>query len=166
MDGVLAEMLREAERAVDQQLKVLEELDDKSEQLLAVALATLGSGLALVTFASGREALLLDPSFRGLVGLAIVSNLCALLAVLRGYVGAGQGRERFAGPSPRWLKEKANLSDWTMERHQVTVIGGFADWFDHNAALMDAQRRTHRLGVLVLAVAVLLYAWAGIYVLG
>lgn len=164
MDALLAEMLREAERAVDRQLTVLAELDDKSEQLLAVTLATLGAGLALFGFAADWLPTRVDPGFKAVVGLAVAANLSSLLAVLSGYVGAAGPAERFAGPSPAWLREKANLADWTLERHMVTAIGGVADSFRHNAALMDAHRKAHSLGLLLLTAGVLLYAVAALYV--
>lgn len=43
---ILPEILREAERALDHSLRALEELDDKSEQLIALAMATVGAELA------------------------------------------------------------------------------------------------------------------------
>jgi hypothetical protein len=166
MADLLSEMLREAERGVDQQLKVLEEMDDKSEQLLALSLGTLGAGLALFVFATDRLPGRVDATFKTLLGLAIVLNLCGLLSFLAGYVGLPGSAERFAGPSPAWLKEKANVAGWRRDEHLVTLIGSYADYFAHNAALGGANRRAHRAGLLMLAVAMLGYAVAGLYVLG
>lgn len=54
---LLAEMLREAERVVDRTFRMAEETDDKTEQMMAMGIASLAGGLALASLAAGAERL-------------------------------------------------------------------------------------------------------------
>lgn len=161
MVELLPEMLRESERVVDQQMKVLEELDDKSEQLLALGLATLGGSLAVATLAVGEAGL--ASLARSLLVAAALTNLAALVCFLHPYVGLFRRSDAFAGPAPGWLRQKANDAEWSADRHLVALVGSYADWYEHNAALIAHHRASHRLGLLLLMVAVLATVGAFIY---
>jgi hypothetical protein len=163
-DGLLREMLREAEGVLDQQLHALDELDDKTEQLLAVGVATAGAGIALFAFLAQRG---------GGVGLAaqagwmasFASNLAALLAFLQAYVGFGARRLPKAGPSLSWLAEKANDAAWSLEAHVASVVAAYPEYFRNNDRVLVRQGRAQQIGLALLTASVLSYAGVAFYVL-
>lgn len=155
-------MLREAERAVDHQVRVMEEQDDKTERVRTLSVAALGGALALATFV--RQFAPLDGPFLVVFGAGALANLLALLRFLRAYVALPKARA--TGPDPRWIAEKANESTWSRERHLIALLQNYPAYFDHNAAVLARVVAERLAGLLLLTGSLGAYAAGAIYILG
>lgn len=164
-ETLLREMLREAERVLDQQLHALDEMDDKTEQLLAVGVATAGAGIALFAFLAQHGGNGVGPAAQGGWAGAFALNLAALLAFLQAYVGFGARRLPKAGPSPSWIAEKLDDAAWSTRTHVASVVAAYPDYFRDNARVMVREGRAQRVGLALLTFAVLVYAGVAFYVL-
>jgi hypothetical protein len=163
-DPVVFEALREAERTLDQQLRAAEELDDKTEQMITLAVSTLGGEIAILAYVAERHDLGL--AVRGAFACALAAAFFALLAFLDAYVGLRKRGHLQAGPSLRKLAEVANDPAWSMDRHLVSVLQGCASYFEANAVLMAGASRARRVGLAALVGSTLIAGFAAIYVLG
>lgn len=160
----LRELLREAERVIDHQIRALGDLDRKSEQMITLGVAALGGGLAI--------GLLLVREASGPVGpfvvilLAALANLVALAMFVNAYVGAPRPSEAHVGPSLNWLQQKANDPDWTGERHYISVLADHATYGGHNLGMMKHAARWRRQGLAWLGGALIGYLASLVFILG
>lgn len=162
----LAEMLREAERALDHQVRALEEQDDKSEQLITLGVAAIGGGLALALIA------LREPSRPGglpgpvLFGAASLFNLVAIAMFLNSYIGFFRHVEAHVGPSLDWLKDKSNDPEWSLANHYVSLLSDTANYAKHNLARMLHSTRWRRRGLYWLSASISGYLAASLLIRG
>ncbi|MFA5861553.1 MAG: hypothetical protein WDA16_07645 [Candidatus Thermoplasmatota archaeon] len=164
-DALLREMLREAELVLAQQLHVLDEVDDKSEQLLTLSVAVAGAGLALFAFVADRSRTALPGAFLFAWAGAFIIDLLAAASFLGAYVGVGSGKTRDIGPHPRWLAQKANDSTWLEIDHLVSLLANYPSYVENNRRIMAASRRATVSGLVLLFMSVFAYAAAAFYVL-
>lgn len=142
---LLAEMLREAERVVDRILRITEEQDDKSEQAIALAVATLGGGLALATFGVTRGQV--GAVALAALALAAALNLAALRQLIDAYLGLASGVSLQLGPHPGWLAERSNDAQWTIESHVAAVLKAHERDIRTNLAALERVARRRRVGL-------------------
>lgn len=161
-DDVLREMLRELERILDQQLRAVEEQDDRAEQAVTVAIATLGGGLGLASVVAGVVPT--DPMFLLLLGVAASVNLGALHHFLRAYLGIPKALQ--IGPQPAWVRSKARDPAWTMGDHLQSLVENLPDYCHGNADILRQRAAELYRGTKVLLMAIGAYAIATVYILG
>lgn len=164
--AVLREMVREAERVIDHQVRVWERLDAKAEQLIRSALLTLAGAVALATFFLRQSEVLLDGLFLLLFLGAGLSIVLALLFFIASYAGFRSDRRLGIGPSPRWLADQAVRSEDSMADHLTAVLATYREDFRGNRAAMDLALRSRQRGLAALLVGILGYASAFAYVVG
>lgn len=162
-EELLREMLRESEAVLAHQLHVADESDDKTEQLLTLAVATFGGALAFLAFVAGRGALPAWFTFVWIAGVAL--DIAAATGLVATYVGFFARGSRRVGPSPGWLAARANDPDWSVGRHLATVIANNADFFDANERQHAIDSRARRASLVLICGAVLMELIAGIFVL-
>lgn len=158
-------MLRESERTIDQQVRAMEELDDKSEHMLTLGVAALGGGAALATFAIANARLSVDAVFLAGVFIAGSLNLLALLLLSASYIGFRQHIERHVGPRLAWIAEKSNDATWRLLDHYLSLVMDYPSYEDWNAKRMAASAKKRRYGLNALLLAVLAYGLAFAYIL-
>ncbi|SRR5581483_2906540 len=157
-------MLREAERTLDTQLRAAEELDDKTEQMLTLAVSTLGGEVAILAYVAERHDLGLP--VRAAFGCALGAAFFAVLAFLDAYLGIRRRGQVQAGPNLARLAEVANDPSWSRERHLLSVLRGYALYFEGNARIMMHASRSRQVGLAALAVSTLLAGGTALYLLG
>lgn len=162
----LAETLREVERIIDHQARAIEELDDKSEQFITLAVAALAGGIALGAFGVQQLAHGVDALAVALLGVAGGFNLIGLLFIVNSYIGFRQQIEVYVGPDVEWLVQKSNDRDWTLASHYLNVIAGFAGYYQNNLKKMSHSVHWRRRGVYVLVTGVAAYAATFLLILG
>lgn len=161
---LLAEMLREAERVVDRTFRMAEETDDKTEQMMAMGIASLAGGLALASLAAGAERL--DGTGLGLLILAGSVNLLAVHRFLEAYVGLPRSTSLSLAPHPDWLREKAEDADWTAGAHLFALLHQHAAGVRANLKAIEMVVRRRRDGARLLLGSIGLFAIAAFYILG
>lgn len=163
---LLAEMLRESERILDHQVKALEELDDKSEQMLGLGVALLGGGVAFGVLVTTSNALAVNSTFIGLLASAGLLNVAALAFFVGSYIGFVRHTEVHVGPSLAWIRDKSNEASWSLMDHYLSVLFDIPSYYDWNNRKSVAAARRRQVGVYVLLVAVALYGIAFLFILG
>lgn len=129
----LAEMVREGERVLDIQGESFQQQDDKSEQAMALGLASLGGLFALATLVGERLLSAFDLLAWSGIAAAGPTNLLALGLFIDAYIGVGPMRGRRAVvPSLPWLFEKAISPDWTLAGHYRSLLSDFPRCFEAN----------------------------------
>lgn len=157
-------MLREAERVIDHQVRALEELDDKSEQMITVTIAALAGGVAMGLLLAQESLGLSSPAATLSLGLAGALNLLALGMFLFAYLGGTAHTEVEVGPSIRWLVEKSNDETWDEPTHLVSAISGFTEYDRHNIERMAHATDWRRRGLLVLFGSLFTYGATLLYI--
>lgn len=164
-DPLLWEILREAERAIDHQLTVLADLDERTGEMVKLGVATLGGGLVALAFLVDRAGVPESGSVRAAVVVCIVLNLMALMFFLDVYVGVFRRHQRQAGADPQWLAERANDPTWRIDQHFLEVVAGHGTYFRENARLMATSAKSRRAGIVLLVAAVIGYMGVALYLL-
>lgn len=161
----LQEILRESERAVDGSLRALEEFDDKVEQMLTLAVAVLGGGLAIAGFTVSRPT---STSLSALVALScgVTLSLGAGASFLSAYLRPADGGFASGTPHPRWLAERARSEDLDLAEHLVAVILTLSVAFETNVSMVVRGSKALRLGVRALLAAVAAFAGAVMFLVG
>lgn len=162
-DDLLREMLREAERDIDHQIRAIEEEDDKTEQSLALAVAVLAGALALASLVAGQGRI--DRPFLLATAGGAALNILALLRLLDAYAGLRQTRSVHVGPRLDWLAEKVRDSGWGFADHLSSLIADYANYHAHNAEVHRDLWRERRRALKTLVAAILAYAIAAFYIL-
>ena len=165
---LLAALLGEAERVIDHQAKAMEELDDKSEHMVGLGVALLAGGLSIATFLIGKDsAPRPDWTFFLLLCAAGAANLAAILAFLESYVGFRHGAQVAVGPSLDWLQTRSLDPTWSLPSHRLSLLSqdGYPAYAQANAETMAHSARARRIGLFLLAAALLLYLAALVEIL-
>lgn len=128
------EMIRAAERALNQQLHAAEELDDKSEQMIPLAVGTMGAEVAAFGFVADRA----HPpaTAQAILGVAFILAFAALASFLDAYVG---------------------------KRYALSLLEGYASYFTSNARLMAVSSASRRIGLGLLAASTVLAGATDLY---
>lgn len=165
-EPLLAEMVREAERVLDTQADSFRQLDGKSQQSIAMGLASLGGLLALTTFAMEKLGASLNWSTWLLFSLAGTFNLAALYLFIDAYIGLKPAKGRQAVvPALDWLQEKSTRPDWTLESHYLSVLSEFPRCYALNQKVIEAKIRRRRQGLKFLFIALVLAAGATLFMM-
>jgi hypothetical protein len=159
---VLAELQRQSERALDQQVAGMSLLDRKTQQVLGIAVASLAGGLALVTLAANRAPRAPVLPFRVGIAFAGLLNLAALAVLVEAYVGYRRHFELAVAPRVQWLHEKSTDRSWNLEEQHTNVIEAYREFSEFNRETMGRAAKWRRLGVHLLSVAVLAYSVAAL----
>lgn len=154
-------MLRECELGLQQQIEIMKELDDKTEQMVTLGVAILGAEVA-------GTALLLRESRSGaawFLAAAVALGIMGLLVLVDAYVGWSRAGRAATGPSLAWIAEKAQDPEWTEARHLAATIGAYPSFAATNE--VDLRRRViaHRRSVGCLLASVVVAAGGGVYLL-
>lgn len=159
-------MLEQSFRAIDEQVRGMVELDDKTEQVITLSVAALGGALATGAFMAGR----VDGWGFALLGgfaVAVAANIGAVLFFVRAYGALDRSIDLETGPRPDWLSAKAQDASWTELDHVASVLASNAKYYEQNAATMGWVTAERRRGVRWLIGAVLAYAAIGfLFLLG
>jgi hypothetical protein len=144
----LREMLREAERVIDHEVRAIEELDKKTAQALTLSL----SGLSLFVLLGGFVGPKASPAFLALFMVAGVLNAGAVYLLVKSYHGPESRAEVNVGPSPVWMAEKLGTQEGLGD-HYAAVLFGYAEYHIHNVRFMDEikKARSNAVGLLSLA---------------
>lgn len=165
--ALLEALLHDAERVIDHQVQAVEELDDKSEHMIGLAVALLGGGLSLALFAVSRNNIHPNVWFFWMLLGAGAVNLVAIVAFLESYIGFRRGVEVHVGPSLSWIQAKAQDETWGVPSHYLSLLSdeGYPAYYKFNLAKMLHSAGARRFGLFTLAGAVLLYTVALVYLL-
>lgn len=165
--ALLGVLLHDAERVIDHQIQAVEELDDKSEHMIGLAVALLAGGLSLALFAVSRDHIHPDAWFYWMLLGAGVVNLVGIVAFLESYIGFRRGVEVHVGPSLAWIQTKAQDNTWGVSSHYLSLLSdeGYPAYYKFNLAKMLHSAGARRFGLLTLAGSVLLYTVALVYLL-
>ncbi|MEA3200397.1 MAG: hypothetical protein QOE90_1825 [Thermoplasmata archaeon] len=149
------EILREAERVLDHQIRSLEELDDKIEQMLALGVGSLAGAFALAAFIASRE-----PRWAGYAA-ALASgalwNCAAVFYFARGYGIVDREVQAKVGPSTGWLAAQAQGPSPNLVEHGRLVVAVLHNSFEDNDETATFIAQQSRKGVRWLAAALMLY---------
>jgi hypothetical protein len=162
--ALLAEMVREAERVIDHQVRAKEAIDAKSQNALTVAIAALGGGLALGSLVLTRGAPT-DAFFLAAIAAGGGLNLGSVLVLLDAYMGLRLRRELAIGPSVAALSERALRDDWTWMDHGTTLLASLAEQYDQNGRAIEAAVARRREGLLLLVGSLAAYVVSMVYIL-
>ncbi len=165
-EALLQELIREAERALDFQVRAFERADGRAEQMIGLATGALvagwGVGSALMGGRGGSPPALY-------LALRAAGSLPTLISIGR-FVGAYLGvREHSAiriGPTPEWLFAEAGRSATGLEDHQRRALQIHADNFVENLQGLSAAVRERDRGVRWLLAGALLFGSAFLYIGG
>lgn len=97
----LALLVHDAERVIDHQIQAIEELDDKSEHMISLAVALLAAGVSLATIVVTANGAKPHFGFFWVLLAGGLVNLVAIMAFLESYIGFRGGVEVHRGPSLR-----------------------------------------------------------------
>ncbi len=156
-------MAASAERLLDHQIRAAEELDDKAEQMIRLAIATMAGAITVALFVGQEPAIDADPLAAIIFGVGLVANLLAAFLFVHAYVGVGRPVELYPSVSAQWLLEKKQDDTWTVEDHLSSLVTSYAAYAESNVKKMErsAGRRTRGLfcllaGIMVESVAIAL----------
>lgn len=160
---MLRELCRQAERAIDHQAQAMEQLDGKTQQTMGLAMGALAGGIAILTFVSDAIPGRVGALFVSLVALGGAANLAPLFFLTSSYVGFRTHADLAVGPDPAWLLEKATQPQWSAEELALSLLAAYPGYAAFNDEAMRRSAVLRRVGLYLLAVAVLLYAGLGLY---
>lgn len=163
---MLREMVREAERVIDHQVRVWEGLDAKAEQLMRLALLVLAGAVALATFFVQRPGVPFDAVFLAIFLGAGLLVVFAILYLLASYAGFRSDRRLSVGPAPAWLVDRSTRSDPSLRDHLRAVLETYRDEYEENRRRMDLAAESRMCGLALLVAGIGAYAAAFIYVVG
>lgn len=160
----LKEMMREQERVIEHQVHALEELDDKSEHMIRLAVAALAGAVALASLLlRGPDAI---PGHSLLpLGVGAALNIAAMVLFVDAYVGFRRHSEAYVGPDPRWVAQRAVDPGWNLEKHLVALIEDQPAYFDHNREVIERSVERRKVGVFTLLASLVGYTGGYIYIL-
>lgn len=156
--------MRQGERVIEAQLRAGEEGDDKSEQILAVALLVMAGGAAaaqLVVAGRSRP----DAPFMVLLVGGLVCAAWSFWHVGRGYVGAGQSIRFRIGWDTNELARIATRPTYRRKEILRAQTKAADRWARHNSALLERLAAQRVAGAWFLFGAGLLLGLAFIYAL-
>lgn len=135
------EISRQMERFVDHQIRASEELDDKIEVLLSLALTLTGGGVALLRLSAPPEARFFTAAP---IALGIVLASSSAILLLHGYIGVTRrsAPRIHPGADPEWLAGIAGDPSWSLAHLHHATIKGFGLRAEEN------ERESARIGTL------------------
>ncbi len=161
--------MAEAARVQDQQFRGIEELDDKSEQILKLGTLLLALGFAMGSTFGHVIVAKFAVSLWGAIPLALAfaANIVALFLLGHAYVSLSRRNHRAeATPSLEWLAQQAGdvmAGKLAAAKHYDSIIQGYAGSETINKAHMGRTSRHRKAGLLLLGVALCMYLVAGAY---
>lgn len=165
--GLLREAVREAERVVEIQARAMEELDDKSEHLVNLAVAAMAGSVTLALFAltNANAWPWVAPMAPLLVGSAY--NVAALWRFLAAY-NARHARDASVevGPDLKWVEGRLDQPRWGLREHLRHVVAGYAAYQRANQETMSVTARDRSRGLAFLFVALAAYGLAFVLIAG
>lgn len=149
-------MVADAERLIDNQVRAAEELDDKAEQMITLAVATLAGALTVALFIGQEPDITANWGFAGLYAVGLLLNLIGIVLFIDSYIGIRHPMEMYPAPDIRWLEKKRDDPGWNLESHLSSLISSYAAYSESNVSKMkqSADRRRHGLYLLMGAVSV------------
>lgn len=160
LEPLLVEMIREAERAVDHQIKDAEESDDKNEHLLGLGVVLIGAEVAGVAYLPGIAA---SDAASAAFGAAVLFALFGLVAFLDAYVGIWRRSRLRTGLHPAWLATKANDPAWTPTEHLVAAAAAYDEVYATNLGTLERTFRARRVGLAFLFASATFAAGGALY---
>lgn len=160
------ELLREAERVIDHQVRSIERSDSKSAELLRLGVAALAGGLALAALTAQYAPRAANTLVLFLFGAGGVFNLISLLFFLSAYTGFKRHPESHTGPRLSWLVTKANLPGWTLPEHVLSLLVALNSFEEHNVLELIRSADWRRRGLYALGIALVSYAGSTFFILG
>lgn len=152
---------------LDAQVRSAEELDDKTEQLLNLAVAALAGAITLGPFAAKQASSPFAPA--GSVSLVVggALNLAALRSLLGAYnVRYARQRPLFVGPDPASLERASRAARLSLAHHLGDVIASHASYHRTNNATMTRAARARAVGLHVLIASLVAYATTFVLIAG
>lgn len=155
--AMVREVIRLQERAVDNQVRALEEHDDRTEQMLKIAISALAGGLAIGAFLAER---LGGPALGLLVPLSAggIANLIGIAYFLRSYGALVEEITVDVGPSPTWLADTPVRQRWDAPTLKEATVHGYSAYYRRNQTVVEFNERQRRGGTRWIGLAVALYA--------
>lgn len=163
--GLLAEMVREAERVIDHQVSVLKELERKSDRVTTTAQGLLAGAVILITFVTARVPTRADLPFLVLFSLAGLVNAVALLRSLDSFIGPRHHEAVSVGPSVDWIHRRSQERGWDAADHRLSVVRGLAEYERDNQDFMRRKADKVSTNLRLVSWAVATYAASLLYVL-
>ena len=158
--------MRQMERYVDHQIRAAEELDDKTEQLLTLAIAGIGGGIALSYFVPPAPTVLLGglPPTAILLVLGFLTNLATVFVLLDAYVGLAPDRAPRIGPGadPEWLAQVTLDPTWKLAHVHHATMKGLRERAIENSNEHRRIGALRRRALMILIVAFVLYGAASL----
>lgn len=153
-------MVGGAERLIDHQVRAAEELDDKAEHMIKVAIATIGGALTVALFVGQEPDIDATTPSAILFGIGLVMNLAAIVWFIDSYVGLRKPLEMYPAPDIGWLDAKRADPDWDLEVHLESLISSYSQYAKSNVAKMEQSARKRRAGLYLLFASVATYVFA------
>lgn len=155
-----------AERLVDHQVRAAEELDDKAEQMIRLAMVTMAGAMSVALFVGQEPDIQADAVSAVIYAVGLSANLLAAFLFIHSYVGIGRPIELYPAPSVEWLEAKRDDADWTFHDHLASLISSYAEYSRANVARMTNSAGRRSRGLVWLFAAVLLYSTATALIVG
>lgn len=162
----LQEMVRQAERVIDHQMRVWEQLDTKAEQMMRLSLLILAGAVTLATFFLQDSTVALDRVFLAVFVGAGLFVVVAILFFVASYTGFREDRRFRVGPSPAWLQRRAHYVGRSPMEHRMASLAAYREYFDANRGGIDLALRSRKRGLIFLVAGILLFVGAFVYVVG
>lgn len=135
--ALLLELVRQSERVIEAQLHASEEGDDKSEQILAVALLVMAGGAAAAQLVVSNDSTP-DAPFLVLLMGGLTCAAVAFWHVGRGYVGVGEDAVWFwTGWDTKELARIAETGGYTRDEILRAHTKAADAWAGHNLAWLS-----------------------------
>lgn len=146
-------MVREAERVIDGQLKAIEELDDKGENMIRLAVlgAILGLTMGSLTASNFHDKGVLAIWAIAIIGAGVVAALASLYVLVHSYASLGGERNAGGNPDVTDLPRRHRTKNMDLEIHFDGLLDGYAEAFQKNVCLMKTMTWWRRAGTKVLA---------------
>lgn len=149
---LLREMVRESERVIDGQLKAIEELDDKGEAAIRVAVLALVFGFSMGAFVvqTNETPWILRFWTIMVVGTGIILNLVALALIVHSYSSLSGRRDAQTTPDITALPKRHKTPLMDLEIHFEGLIEGYGNAQKANHAHMETVTKWRRIGLRTL----------------
>ena len=159
-------MLHQAQRAVDHQIRALEELDDKIEHMMTIAGTgvALGIGFAALGIQGGSPSP--SPWFPRFLAAAVALDVLAILVLYGAYAGFVRRYELHVGPNPAAWLAKVHDAGFRENAFFRGMLSSLAKYFQFNSRTLARKLRRRDLGVAFLFVSILPYVAALFFIGG
>lgn len=162
---LLNELVRQAERVIDRQIAAMRELDEKTGQMIRLAVAAAAGAIALGGLAGSPDTRLASLGFISAYLAGLLLNLTALAALLEAYVGLRVHTDLHIGPDLRWMAERSDRPGWSLRSHQSHLLEAYPTFGAYNARRMRRALAWRRRGLFGLGSGVACYVAAYIFIL-